>query len=67
MSEYMIKPYDESHIEKQLEIGNYYAQKWITYSQTSVEQVKNKLTRKGNNLAVENYIHIQAVFRKILN
>ena len=30
-------------------------------------QVKIKLTRKGNNLAVENYIHIQAVFRKILN
>ena len=27
MSEYKIKHYDESYIEKQVEIGNYFAQK----------------------------------------
>jgi len=30
-------------------------------------QVKIKLTRKGNNLATENHIHIHAVFKRILN
>lgn len=40
MSEYKIKPYDEAYIEKQVEIGNHFAQKWITYGQSNVEQVK---------------------------
>ena len=45
MSDYEIKPYDESYIEKQVEIGNYFAQKWITYGQSSVEQVKELYSR----------------------
>ncbi|MBY9002294.1 MAG: hypothetical protein KGD64_15345 [Candidatus Heimdallarchaeota archaeon] len=45
MSEYTIKPYDESYIEKQVEIGNHFAQKWITYGQSSVEQVKQAYSR----------------------
>ncbi|MHA1516045.1 MAG: hypothetical protein ACTSPF_10965, partial [Candidatus Heimdallarchaeaceae archaeon] len=45
MSEYKIKPYDESYIEKQVEIGNYFAQKWITYGQSSVDQVKELYSR----------------------
>jgi len=45
MSEYNIKPYNESYIEKQVEIGNFYAQKWITYGQSSVEQVKELYSR----------------------
>ncbi|MCK4896201.1 MAG: hypothetical protein KAS47_05290 [Candidatus Heimdallarchaeota archaeon] len=45
MSEYTIKPYDESYIEKQVEIGNYFAQKWITYGQSSVDQVKEVYSR----------------------
>ncbi len=45
MSDYKIKPYNEAFIEKQVEIGNYYAQKWITYGQSSVEQVKEVYSR----------------------
>ncbi len=45
MSEYEIKPYDESYIEKQVEIGNYFAEKWIAYGQSSVEQVKANYAR----------------------
>jgi len=45
MSDYKIKPYDESYIEKQVEIGNYFAQKWITYGQSTVEQVKEVYSR----------------------
>ncbi len=47
MSKYTIKPYNESYIEKQVEIGNYYAQKWITYGQSSVEQVKEVYSREN--------------------
>lgn len=46
MSEYKIKHYDESYIEKQVEIGNYFAQKWITYGQSSVEKVKQVYSRE---------------------
>jgi len=42
MTEYLIKQYDESFIEKQVEIGNTYANRWIAYGQTPVEQVKER-------------------------
>jgi hypothetical protein len=45
MSDYKIKPYDESYIEKQVEIGNYFAEKWITYGQSTIEQVKEVYSR----------------------
>ena len=45
MSEYTIKPYNESFIEKQVEIGTFFAQKWIAYGQSSVEQVKEAYSR----------------------
>ncbi|MHA1200212.1 MAG: hypothetical protein ACTSQF_12875 [Candidatus Heimdallarchaeaceae archaeon] len=40
MSEFTIKPYNESFIEKQVEIGTTFADRWITYGQTNVERVK---------------------------
>lgn len=46
MTDYTIKPYNESFIEKQVEIGNHFAQKWIAYGQSSVEQVKEVYSRE---------------------
>ncbi|MHA1217885.1 MAG: hypothetical protein ACTSSN_12380 [Candidatus Heimdallarchaeaceae archaeon] len=46
MTDYTIKPYNESYIEKQVEIGNLFAQKWIAYGQSSVEQVKETYSRE---------------------
>ena len=45
MSEYTMKPYNESFIEKQVEIGTSFSQKWIAYGQSSVEQVKEAYSR----------------------
>lgn len=42
MSDYVIKPYNESYIEKQVEIGNTFANRWIAYGQTQVEQLKER-------------------------
>ncbi len=45
MTDYTIKPYNESYIEKQVEIGTHFANKWIAYGQSSVEQVKERYAR----------------------
>ena len=45
MTDYTIKPYNESYIEKQVEIGTHFANKWIAYGQSSVEQVKEAYSR----------------------
>lgn len=45
MTDYTIKPYNESYIVKQVEIGNHFAKKWIAYGQSSVEQVKETYSR----------------------
>ncbi len=45
MSEYTIKPYDESYIEKQVEIGTTFANRWISYGQSNVERVKENYAR----------------------
>ena len=42
MTGYTIKPYDESFIEKQVEIGNTFANRWISYGQTPVEQLRER-------------------------
>ena len=42
MSEYTIKQYNESFIEKQVEIGNTYANRWISYGQTPVDQLRER-------------------------
>ena len=47
MSEYKIKPYDESYIEKQVEIGTSFAERWLAYGQSSVEQVKQNYSREN--------------------
>jgi hypothetical protein len=45
MTDYTIKPYNESYIEKQVEIGTHFANKWIAYGQSSVEQVRERYAR----------------------
>ena len=45
MTDYIIKPYIEEFIETQVEIGTKYAQKWIAYGQSSVEQLKERYSR----------------------
>ena len=47
MSEYEIKPYDESYIEKQVEIGMSFAERWIGYGQTQVERLKEAYSREN--------------------
>jgi len=55
MTDYTIKPYNESFIEKQVEIGNHFAQKWIAYGQSSVEQVKEVYSRETFDPATRLY------------
>lgn len=45
MPEYEVKSYDESFIEKQVEIGTTFADRWISYGQSNVEQVKANYAR----------------------
>ena len=47
MSEYQIKSYDESYIEKQVEIGTSFAERWIGYGQTQVERLKEVYSREN--------------------
>jgi hypothetical protein len=42
MSEYTIKQYDESFIDKQVEIGNTFANRWISYGQTPVDRLRER-------------------------
>ena len=45
MSDYVIKSYDESYLEKQVEIGTYFSKKWIAYTQTPLERLKQAYSR----------------------
>ena len=40
MTDYVIKTYDESFLEKQVEIGTHFAKKWLTFTQSNAEKLK---------------------------
>ncbi|NPD88840.1 MAG: GNAT family N-acetyltransferase [Asgard group archaeon] len=40
MSDYVIKSYDESFLKKQVEIGTIYSKKWLTFTQSNVEKLR---------------------------